>query len=116
MKFPICEFAESAEGFYSQCASCPIDSSSPGCALDELEDGNYLFEGATPHGGVQALFYFKDNEGNQVRKRDAIHVEIHELDAEGHLMTILYGMVDPEGMIYLKKSDSETAHNQDNIQ
>ncbi len=116
MKFPICEFADSAEGFYSQCASCPIDSSSAGCALDELEDGNYMFEGITPHGGVKALFYFKDNEGNQVRKRDAIHVEIHELDAAGHLMTILYGMVDPEGMIYLKNSKSEKAPGQDNIQ
>jgi hypothetical protein len=107
MKFPICEFADSAEGFYSQCASCPIDSSSPGCALDELEDGNYRFEGTTPHGGTMALFYFKDNEGNQVRKRDALHVEIHELDEAGYLITILYGMVDPEGMIYLKKSESE---------
>ena len=116
MKFPICEFADSAEGFYSQCASCPINSSSPGCALDELEDGNYQFEGTTPHGGVKALFYFKDNEGNQVRKRDAIHVEIHELDAEGYLITILYGMVDPEGMIYLKNSGSEKAHSKDNIQ
>jgi hypothetical protein len=116
MKFPICDYADSAEGFYSQCASCPIDSSSPGCALDELEDGNYQFEGTTPHGGVRALFYFKDNEGNQVRKRDAIHVEIHELDELGHLLTILYGMVDPEGMIYLKKSNSETTHSQGNIQ
>ena len=69
-----------------------------------------------PHGGVSALFYFKDNEGNQVRKRDAIHVEIHELDAAGHLMTILYGMVDPEGMIYLKKSGSDKDPGQENIQ
>jgi hypothetical protein len=43
-------------------------------------------------------------------------VEIHELDAEGHLMTILYGMVDPEGMIYLKNSGSEKTQSQDNIQ
>ncbi len=116
MKFPVCEYADSEEGFYSQCASCPIDASSSGCALDELEDGYYQFEGATPHGGVKALFFFKDNEGNRVKKRDAIHVEIHELDELGHLLTILYGMVDPEGMIYLKKSGQENIHRQDNIQ
>ena len=43
-------------------------------------------------------------------------MEIHELDEHGHLMTILYGMVDPEGMIYLKNSGTEKAHSQDNIQ
>lgn len=116
MKFPVCEYAESDAGFYSQCASCPIDSSSAGCALDELEDGTYQFEGITPHGGSLARFYFRDNEGNQVKKREAIHVEIHELDDLGHLITILYGMVDPEGMIYLKRSDPEKSHNQENIQ
>jgi len=116
MKFPVCDYADSEQGFYSQCASCPIDSSSPGCALDELEDGNYQFDGLTPNGGVRALFYFKDNEGNRVMKRDAIHVEIHELDDLGHLITILYGMVDPEGVIYLKKSGQQKAHGQDNIQ
>jgi hypothetical protein len=87
MKFPVCEYAESEAGFYSQCASCPIDSSSSGCALDELEDGTYQFEGITPHGGVRALFHFRDNEGNRVKKRDAIHVEIHELDDQDHLIT-----------------------------
>ncbi len=116
MKFPVCEYAESEAGFYSQCASCPIDSSSSGCALDELEDGTYRFEGATPNGGIRALFYFRDNEGHQVKKREAIHVEIHELDEQGHLITILYGMVDPEGMIYLKSSGPEKAHSQQNIQ
>ena len=116
MKFPVCEFAESEEGFYSQCASCPIDSSSSGCALDKLDDGTYQFEGVTPHGGVKALFYFRDNEGNRVAKRESIHVEIHELDDLGHLITILYGMVDPEGMIYLKSSNPEKTHNQENIQ
>jgi len=54
--------------FYSQCASCPIAAGSAGCALSELEDGNYIFEGETPHGGVVAMFYFRDNEGNQVKK------------------------------------------------
>ncbi|NTV92694.1 MAG: hypothetical protein HGA72_05325 [Chlorobiaceae bacterium] len=114
MKFPVCDFADSEAGFYSQCASCPIDSSNPGCALDELEDGNYLFEGETPNGGTSAIFYFKDNEGNQVSKREAIHVEIHELDASGLLVTILYGMVDPEGMIYLKKSHRQDTAGSDN--
>jgi len=47
MKFPVCEFAEAEEGFYSQCASCPIAAGSAGCALSELEDGNYIFEGET---------------------------------------------------------------------
>jgi len=116
MKFPVCEYAESEAGFYSQCASCPIDSSSSGCALDELEDGTYQFEGITPHGGVRALFYFRDNEGNRVKKRDALHVEIHELDERDHLITILYGMVDPEGMIYLKSSGTEKTHSQENLQ
>ena len=116
MKFPVCEYAESEAGFYSQCASCPIDPSSSGCALDELEDGTYLFEGITPNGGISARFYFIDNEGNRVKKREAIHVEIHELDEQDHLITILYGMVDPEGMIYLKNSDPEKAHGQENIQ
>ncbi|MEI6652618.1 MAG: hypothetical protein WCL42_08595 [Chlorobiaceae bacterium] len=116
MKFPVCEFAEAEEGFYSQCASCPIDSSSSGCALDQLEDGIYQFEGTTPNNGVRALFYFRDNEGNQVRKREAIHVEIHELDEQGHLITILYGIVDPEGIIYLKNSGSENLKSQENIQ
>ncbi|MBN1278171.1 MAG: hypothetical protein K9I59_02140 [Chlorobium sp.] len=104
MKFPVCDYTESVEGFYSQCAGCPIESRAPGCALDEQEDGTYLFDGPTPHGGVRAVFYFKDNAGNQVSKYDAVHVEIHELDESGMLVTILYGMVDPEGMIYLKKS------------
>jgi len=31
-------------------------------------------------------------------------VEIHELDEGGHLITILYGMVDPEGIMYLRRS------------
>ena len=116
MKFPVCEFAEAEEGFYSQCASCPRDSSSSGCALDQLEDGTYQFEGTTPNQGVRALFYFRDNEGNQVTKREAIHVEIHELDERGHLITILYGIVDPEGIIYLKNSDSEKKYIRNNIQ
>ncbi|NTU59139.1 MAG: hypothetical protein HGB00_09560 [Chlorobiaceae bacterium] len=104
MKFPVCDYAESEEGFYSQCASCPIESSNPGCALNELEDGTYQFIGQTPNGGVKAVFYFKNGEGVQVVKQDAVHVEIHELDELDHLVSILYGMVDPEGMIYLKKS------------
>ncbi len=116
MKFPVCDYAESEEGFYSQCAGCPIDSSSSGCALECLEDGSYQFEGATPNGGVKALFNFRDNEGNNVKKRDAIHVEIHELDEHGHLIMVLYGMVDPEGIIYLKKSESEKTNSQKNIQ
>jgi len=116
MKFPVCEYAQSEEGFYSQCASCPIDPASSGCALDELDDGNYLFEGHTPHGGVKALFLFKNNEGDKVRKRDAVHVEFHELDHEEQLIAVLYGMVDPQGMIYLKKSGPERAHSKENIQ
>jgi hypothetical protein len=106
MKFPVCDFAESEEGFYSQCASCPIESSQPGCALDEQSDGTYLFNGETPHGGVRAVFYFKNDAGDRVAKQDAVHVEIHEFDEQDLLVAILYGMVDPEGMIYLKKSDS----------
>ncbi len=105
MKFPVCEYADSEEGFYSQCASCPIDAKNPGCALADLGDGTYGFVGQTPHGGVKAVFYFRNDEGGQVSKHDAAHVEIHELDENGHLVAILYGMVDPEGMIYLKKSD-----------
>jgi len=110
MKFPVCDYAESIEGFYSQCAGCPIESKAPGCALEEMDDGTYEFIGQTPHGGARAVFHFKDNAGNQVSKYDAIHVEIHELDESGMLVTILYGMVDPEGLIYLKKSSgSDTA-------
>jgi len=105
MKFPVCDYADSEDGFYSQCAGCPIDTSSDGCALIALDDGTYEFRGETPHGGVRALFIFKDNEGNRIPKQDAVHVEIHELDELGHLVTILYGMVDPEGMIYLKRSE-----------
>lgn len=105
MKFPVCEYADSEEGFYSQCASCPIDSKNPGCALEELGDGTSQFTGQTPHGGVKAIFYFRNDAGDQVAKQDAEHVEIHELDENDHLIAILYGMVDPEGMIYLKKSD-----------
>lgn len=106
MKFPVCDFAESEEGFYSQCASCPIEADQAGCALCELQDGTYEFVGETPHGGVRAIFYFKNDAGNQVAKQEAIHVEIHEFDDQDVLLAILYGMVDPEGMIYLKKSDS----------
>lgn len=104
MKFPVCDYAESEEGFYSQCASCPIEPNKAGCALDALEDGTYQFVGPTPHGGVRAVFYFKNDEGEQVAKQESVHVEIHEFDELGHLVAILYGMVDPEGMIYLKKS------------
>jgi hypothetical protein len=109
MKFPVCDYADSVEGFYSQCAGCPIESRAPGCALDEMDDGTYEFLGETPHGGTRALFFFKDNAGNQVSKYEAVHVEIHELDADGMLVTILYGMVDPEGLIYLKKSPRSDA-------
>lgn len=105
MKFPVCDYADSEEGFYSQCASCPIDAKNPGCALDAQPDGTYEFIGPTPNGGVRAIFYFKNDEGLQVIKPDAVHVEIHELDELGHLVSILYGMVDPEGLIYLKKSN-----------
>ncbi|HWQ26143.1 MAG TPA: hypothetical protein VN367_05085 [Chlorobaculum sp.] len=105
MKFPVCDYADSEEGFYSQCASCPIDAKNPGCALDVLDDGTYYFTGQTPHGGVKAVFYFKNDEGVLVVKQEAVHVEIHELDELDHLVAILYGIVDPEGMIYLKKSD-----------
>ncbi len=105
MKFPVCDYADSEEGFYSQCASCPIDPKNPGCALGDLGDGTYEFLGRTPHGGVRALFIFKNDAGDQVCKQDARHVEIHEHDQSGHLIAILYGMVDPEGMIYLKQSD-----------
>ena len=105
MKFPVCDYADSEEGFYSQCASCPIDAKNPGCALDALDDGTYYFTGQTPHGGVKAVFYFKNDEGLLVVKQEAVHVEIHELDDLDHLVAILYGIVDPEGMIYLKKSD-----------
>ncbi|MEI6847370.1 MAG: hypothetical protein WCK32_04925 [Chlorobiaceae bacterium] len=115
MKFPVCKHAPSEDGFYAQCASCPIDSSSPGCALDEQEDGNYLFEGETPHGGVKALFFFKDNEGSKVLKKEAVHVEIHEFDDQEKLVAVLYGMVDPQGMIYLKKSGPERAHSPENL-
>jgi hypothetical protein len=109
MKFPICDYAASEEGFYSQCASCPIECKNPGCALQEHADGTYHFDGLTPHGGVRAIFYFKNDAGDQVLKQDAIHVEIHELDELDHLVAILYGMVDPEGVIYLKKSESTGA-------
>jgi len=107
MKFPVCEFAESEPGFYSQCASCPIETSSSGCALDALADGTYQFDGPTPHGGVKAVFHFRDNAGTQTSKRDAEHVEIYEFDEQDHLITILYGMVDPEGIIYLKHSENK---------
>ncbi len=106
MKFPVCDYAESEEGFYSQCASCPIDCKNPGCALDAIEAGVYEFTGATPHGGVRAVFYFRNDAGDQVSKQEAEHVEIHEFDEHGETVAILYGMVDPEGMIYLKKSGS----------
>jgi len=106
MKFPVCDFAESEEGFYSQCASCPIEPNKAGCALDALDDGNYMFAGATPHGGVKAVFYFRNDAGDQVAKQEAVHVEIHEFDEQDLLVAILYGMVDPEGMIYLKKSEN----------
>ncbi|MCG8375531.1 MAG: hypothetical protein MI702_03530 [Chlorobiales bacterium] len=109
MKFPVCDFADSDDGFYSQCASCPIDASTEGCALTELDDGTYEFVGKTPHGGVKAVFLFKNDAGDQVEKPNAVHVEIHELDEHGHLVTILYGIVDPEGMIYLKRSGDEGA-------
>jgi len=104
MKFPVCDFADADDGFYSQCASCPIDSDTAGCALSQLEDGTYEFVGETPHGGVRAVFLFKNDAGDQVEKQEAVHVEIHELDEYGHLVTLLYGIVDPEGMIYLKRS------------
>jgi hypothetical protein len=105
MKFPVCDYAESEEGFYSQCASCPIDSSKAGCALDVIGEGTYEFTGETPHGGVRAVFFFRNAEGLQVAKQEAVHVEIHEFDEEDLLVAIMYGMVDPEGMIYLKKSE-----------
>lgn len=113
MKFPVCEYAESEPGFYSQCASCPIDSAAPGCALEQQSDGSYCFDGPTPNGGVRAVFHFKDSEGQQAVKRHAVHVEIHELDEDGRLITILYGMVDPEGIIYLKSADGDSVCGRD---
>ena len=111
MKFPHCDYAPSEDGFYSQCASCPIDASLAGCALEECGDGVYQSESETPHGGSKALFYFTDNDGNRVAKRQAHHVEVHEMNAENQIIAVLYGMVDPEGIIYLKKSSASSSNN-----
>jgi hypothetical protein len=98
MKFPVCELYAAEEGFYCQCVGCPIVSNStPGCVLEELSDGDYQFVGPTPNGGVKAIFHFTNNEGEQVPKSDAIHVEIREYNDKGKVVGILYGMVDPEG-------------------
>jgi hypothetical protein len=43
-------------------------------------------------------------------------VEIHELDDYDHLITVLYGMVDPEGIIYLKSSATETTYSREKLQ
>jgi len=108
MKFPVCDLYPAEDGFYCQCAGCPIVSNStPGCVIEELPNGDYEFEGETPSGGVKALFIFTNNEGERVAKEDAIHVEIRELNEKGKVVGVLFGMVDPDGAINPLHSDEE---------
>ncbi len=51
----------------------------------------------TPNGGVRAVFYFQDNEGNAVDESVATNVEIVEFDANGRAIWRTYGELNPEG-------------------
>lgn len=98
MQFPRCDLYPAEAGFYCQCAGCPVVSNdTSACVLTETSDGTYHFDGLTPHGGVKAVIIFTNDEGQSVPKPQAKHVEIREFDANGTLVGVQFGLVDPQG-------------------
>lgn len=98
MQFPRCDLMPAEEGFYCQCVGCEVVSNStPGCVIREKPDGIYEFNGATPNGGVKAVLIFTNDEGEIVSKPDAKHVEIREFDAKGNVLSVQFGVADPQG-------------------
>jgi len=90
------------EGFYCQCIGCEVIADGGRCQLVEESKGVYKYTGSTPHGGEMAYLYFTDSEGNLVAKEKASYVEIRELDREGRILHVDFGIVDESGFIIRK--------------
>ncbi len=87
----------SEEGFYCQCIGCEAIAEGGQCVLVEESDGVYRYDGITPHGGDYAYLYFTDPAGNLTPKERASYVEVREMNHEGHILYIDFGIVDPMG-------------------
>jgi hypothetical protein len=48
-------------------------------------------DGPTPAGGVKAIAYWLDADGDPCEQTDATQVEIHELDKDGNAIRRSYG-------------------------
>ena len=103
MRFPRCDVQPSGEGFYYQCIGCKAISSAVGCILVPESAGVYRFDGETPHGGILAHLYFTDSRGNLTSKEDASYVEVREMDKNGSVIHVDYGIVDDFGF-YIKSA------------
>jgi len=103
MRFPRCDVQPSGEGFYCQCIGCKAISSAGGCILVPESAGVYRFDGETPHGGILAHLYFTDSRGNLTSKEDSSYVEVREMDKNGSVVHVDYGIVDDFGF-YIKSA------------
>ncbi len=101
MRFPRCDIQPSGEGFYCQCIGCKAISSLDGCILVPESQGVYRYDGGTPHGGFVAYLYFTDSRGNLTSKENANYVEVREMDKDGNVLHVDYGIVDSSGF-YMK--------------
>ncbi len=97
MRFPRCEILPAGEGFYCQCIGCKAISAIGGCILIPESDGVYRYDGETPHGGILAYLYFTNSLGNLTSKEDASYVEVREMDKNGNVTHVDYGIVDNMG-------------------
>jgi hypothetical protein len=104
MQFPRCDIQPAGEGFYCQCIGCKAISVIGGCVLIPESEGVYRSDGQTPHGGVLAHLYFTDSSGNLTPKESASYVEIREMDKDGNVLHIDYGIVDDMGFTLKSKS------------
>ena len=97
MRFPRCDIQPCGEGFYCQCIGCKAISSVGGCILVPESKGVYRYDGETPRGGVLAYLYFTDSCGNLTSKEDASYVEVREMDKNGNVLHVDYGILDDLG-------------------
>lgn len=97
MRLPRCDIQQFVKGFYCQCIGCEIIANGGACILVEESSGVYRHDGNTPHGGSYAYLYFTDNAGNLIDKEKASYVEIREMDRDGNVLHVDFGIVDDWG-------------------
>jgi len=97
MRFPRCNIQSLDKGFYCQCIGCDAIAEGGQCVLVQESEGVYRYDGATPHGGSFAYLYFTDAAGNILPKDKATYVEIREMEENGHILYIEFGIIDDMG-------------------